>query len=390
MALSPIGEAKGQFAQGLVPRWELNEFLATLAHELRNPLAPLRNAVQILRMQASASPQSQWAQDVIDRQINQMTRLIDDLLDVSRITRNKLELRRERIDLADVVRAAVETSRPLIDAGKHELLVTLPAQPIPLDADLTRLAQSIANLLNNAARYTEPGGHISLAAERQGSDVLISVKDNGVGIPPEMISRIFDMFTQVDRSITRSQGGLGIGLTLVKRLIEMHGGTISAHSDGVGHGAEFLIRLPVAIESTTPSTGPDSRTEPHTSLRILIADDNQDAAVSLGMLCQIAGNEVRTAFDGEEALDVARQFHPDVIILDIGMPKLSGYECARRLREEPWGRSAMLIAVTGWGQDDDRCRSKAAGFDHHIVKPIDMIALNKLLEPLNKRDVAHA
>jgi signal transduction histidine kinase/CheY-like chemotaxis protein len=364
-----------------------NEFLATLAHELRNPLAPLRNAVQVLRMQDTHSPDAQWAIEVIERQTQQMTRLVDDLLDVSRITRNRLELRRERVALENVLRVAVETSRPLIDAAGHELTLKLPDQPLYLDADLTRLAQVVSNLLNNAAKYTEHRGHITLNAERQGSDAVIAVRDDGVGIPAEMLSRIFDMFTQVDHSVSRSQGGLGIGLTLVKRLVELHGGSIEAFSDGPGKGSEFVLRLPVLIESPQrldPASRDDGRTHAASSLRVLVVDDSRDSANTMAMLLRITGNTVRTAYDGEEAVAAAAEFKPDVVLLDIGMPKVNGYEAAEHLRRQRGGDSVVLIALTGWGQEDDKQRSKEAGFDHHMVKPVEPKALLQLLASLQK------
>jgi CheY-like chemotaxis protein len=364
--------------------------LATLAHELRNPLAPLRNAVQILRAQGQTTPDTRWAMDVIERQTGQMSRLVDDLLDVSRITRNKLELRRHRVDLAAVVAVAVETSRPLIDAAGHELTVTLPDQPLTLDADLTRLAQALSNLLNNAAKYTDRGGRIWLAAEREGSDAVVTVRDTGMGISTEMLPRVFEMFTQVDRSLDHAQGGLGIGLTLVKRLIEMHGGSVEARSGGPGKGSQFIVRLPVVVDVQTPARRRKARGGLGSSrtggavagLRILVADDNPDSAKSLGMLLKLAGNDTRTAFDGLEAVGVADEFRPDVILLDIGMPRMNGYDAARHIRGQSWGERAVLIALTGWGQDGDKLRSREAGFDHHLVKPLETAALMRLLESL--------
>ncbi len=362
-----------------------DEFLATLAHELRNPLAPLRNAVQVLRMQNPPSPETRQAVDLIERQMQQMTRLIDDLLDVSRITRNKLELRKERVELESVLTVALETSRPLMDAAGHELSVKLPAEPLYLDADLTRLAQAISNLLNNAAKYTDRHGKISLETERQGSDVVITVLDNGVGIPAEMLPRVFDMFTQVDRSMDRSQGGLGIGLTLVKRLIELHDGSIQVRSEGPGKGSEFIVRLPVIVQTSKSGGGKDpadTAADTASSLRVLVVDDNRDSANSMGMLLRINGNNVRTVYDGEEAIEAAAEFRPDVVLLDIGMPRVNGYDAARKIRQHEWGRGMVLIALTGWGQEGDKQRSKEAGFDHHMVKPVDPRALLKLLSTL--------
>jgi PAS domain S-box-containing protein len=358
-----------------------DEFLAMLAHELRNPLAPIRNAVQIFRGKGLPVPELQWATEVIDRQVHQMTRLVDDLLDVSRITRGKVELRKELVDLGTVVSNAVEASRPLIEKWGHELTVTIPPQPIRLEADPTRLAQVFLNLLNNAAKYTDPGGRIGLSAERLDDHVAVRVKDNGIGIPIEMLPRVFDLFAQVDRTVERSEGGLGIGLTLVQRLVQMHGGTVEAHSDGPGQGSEFVVRLPTAKEIPTAragTTGPEQLAAP-SGRRILVVDDNRDAADSLGMLLRMMGNEVHTAHDGLEAVGAAAAFHPDVILLDIGLPKMNGYEVARRIREQQSGQRVLLVALTGWGQEEDRRRTQEAGFDHHLTKPVEFNALEKLL-----------
>ena len=363
-----------------------DEFLATLAHELRNPLAPIRNALRIIESQGALPSESYRALEVINRQMHQMTRLIEDLLDVSRITRNKVELRRERVEMARVIQAAVETSGPLLAEAGHELTITAPPEPIYLQADLTRLAQAISNLLNNSAKYTEPGGQVWLTAERQGSDAVVTVRDTGIGIPAEMLPRIFDMFAQVDRSPARVQGGLGIGLTLVKRLVEMHGGSIRAASDGLGLGSRFEIRLPIVPEpeaEALPTDRSEERTAVTSALRVLVVDDNKDSAITLSMFLRIMGNETRSAFDGDEALRVASQFRPQVMVLDIGLPKLSGYEVARRIRQEPWGREMILIAVTGWGQEEDKQHSKEAGFDHHLVKPVDPAGLTELLASLD-------
>jgi PAS domain S-box-containing protein len=361
-----------------------DEFLATLAHELRNPLAPIRNAVQIFRAKGSPVPELQWARDVIDRQVEQMTRLVDDLLDVSRITRGKIDLRKERVELATVVNNAVEGSRPLIEKWGHELTVKLPSEPVYLDADLTRLAQVLLNLLNNAAKYTEQGGRIWLTAEKDGGQVVIRVKDTGIGIPQEMLPRIFEMFTQVDRSLERSQGGLGIGLTLVQSLVEMHGGTVKVHSDGPGKGSEFVVRLPLATQAEdrgAQGTTGDRPAAAPAKCRILVVDDNQDSADSLAMLLRIMGNEVHTAHDGLEAVGAAGVFRPDVVVLDIGLPKLNGYEAGRRIREQQ-GEDVVLIALTGWGQEEDRRRSKEAGFNYHMTKPVEFDALQKVLAEL--------
>ncbi len=363
-----------------------DEFLAMLAHELRNPLAPIRNAVQIFRGKGPLVPELQWATEVIDRQVHQMTRLVDDLLDVSRITKGKIELRKEPVELAMVVNSAVEASRPLIEKWSHELTVTIPPQPIHLEADPTRLAQVLLNLLNNAAKYMDKGGRIWLTAERQRDHVLIRVKDAGIGIPTEMLPRVFDMFTQVDRSLERSEGGLGIGLTLVQRLVEMHGGTAEAHSDGPGKGSEFVVRLPLAVERKDKGpqgTADGEKVLPPMKRRILVVDDNRDAADSLGMLLRMMGNEVHTAYDGLEAVRAAAAFRPDMVLLDIGLPKLNGYEAARSIREQDGGTDMFLVALTGWGQEEAHRRSKEAGFDHHMTKPVEFAALQKLLAESN-------
>ena len=360
-----------------------DEFLATLAHELRNPLAPVRNAIHILRARLPPTPELQWARDVIDRQVTQMARLIDDLMDVSRITRGTFELRRERVALEEVIRLAVETSRPSIDASGHDLVVHLPSDPIFLDADVIRLAQVFANLLNNAAKYTAPGGRIAVTAERDADTVSITVQDSGIGIPSEMLAQVFEPFTQLDRSLERSRGGLGIGLALAKRLVEMHGGAIEAHSAGAGQGSRFVARLPLSTQQTAPEAEASSTpVQARGRNRILVADDNYDSATSLSILLNDAGYDVRTAGDGVQALETAAQFRPDIVLLDIGMPKLNGYEVARHFRRQPWGRNMLLIAVTGWGGADHRQQTAQAGFDHHLTKPVDPAALTRLLASL--------
>jgi signal transduction histidine kinase/ActR/RegA family two-component response regulator len=363
-----------------------DEFLATLAHELRNPLAPVRNAIHILRARMPPTPELHWARDVIDRQVTQMTRLIDDLMDVSRITRGTFELRRDHVALDEVIRVAVETSRPGIDAAGHQLAVELPSEPLYLDADLIRLAQVFSNLLNNAAKYTGPGGRVAVTALRDGDMVSVAVQDTGIGIPAAMLTQVFEPFTQLDRSLERTRGGLGIGLALARRLVEMHGGTVAAHSAGPGQGSRFVVRLPVAarpgnarsmalLEERSPAPAMGHR-------RILVADDNYDSATSLSILLNDAGYDVRTAGDGVQALETAAQFRPDIALLDIGMPKLNGYEVARQLRNQPWGRHVLLIAVTGWGGVEHRQQTAQAGFDHHLAKPVDPAALTRLLVAL--------
>ncbi len=361
------------------------EFLAMLAHELRNPLAPIRNGLQVMKLASQNGAVVEQARTMMERQLGHMVRLIDDLLDLSRITNGKVELRRERIDLAVAVQDAVDASRPVIDERGHELTVTLSPQPVYVDADRTRLAQVFANLLNNSAKYTDKGGHIWLAVERQGSDVVVKVRDNGSGIPADVLPRIFEMFTQADRTLERSQGGLGVGLCLVRGLVEMHGGRVEAHSDGPGQGSEFVVRLPVVL---SPARGPQEG-EGHgtgcacaAKCRVLIVDDNEDSANSLALMLQIMGYQTRTAHDGLAAVEAAASFRPAVVLLDIGLPKLSGYEACRRIREQPGGAGMVLIAQTGWGQEEDKCRAKEAGFNFHMVKPVDPAALEKLLAGL--------
>ncbi len=359
-----------------------DEFLAVLAHELRNPLAPVRNAIEILRATASTSPQLQWTHDVIDRQVRQLSRLVDDLLDVSRITSGKIELRRERVQLSAAVRIALEACRPLIERGGHELTVRTPRHPVWLDADLARVAQVLSNLLNNAAKYTRSGGHIWLTAERSGGMAVVRVRDNGLGIDPSMLTRIFDMFTQAGGSGAHSQGGLGIGLTLVRRLVELHGGCVEAHSDGIGRGSEFVVRLPVSpVDAANDPQVKDAPGEPQQKRRILVVDDNRDAADSLCMLLKARGHEVRVAYDGLEAVGAAVAFRPDVVLLDIGLPKLSGNEAARRIREAR-GDEVLLIAVTGWGQEEDRRRALESGFDHHLTKPVDPAEITRIIDAI--------
>ncbi|HEU4433814.1 MAG TPA: PAS domain S-box protein [Pyrinomonadaceae bacterium] len=357
-----------------------NEFLATLAHELRNPLAPMSNMLEVVKRAGGDSETLRRAHDTIERQLAQMVRLVDDLLDLNRITHDRLELRRSEVELSSVIQQAIEVARPLIDAAGHNLTVDLPGEPICLNADRARLAQVFGNLLNNSCKYTSPNGEIRLGAQRDGDDVVVTVRDNGAGIPPDKLNSIFDMFMQVDRTAEQSQDGLGIGLTLVKRLAEMHGGSIEAKSRGEGQGSEFVVRLPV-LEKQTEATAPasDAAAEPSAKRRILIVDDNKDSADSLAMLLQITGNQTYMAHDGIEAVEAIEKHRPEVVLLDIGLPKLDGHEVCRRVREQPWGKDIVLIALTGWGQDDDRRKSEEAGFNGHLVKPVDY---DKLLELL--------
>jgi CheY-like chemotaxis protein/two-component sensor histidine kinase len=307
-------------------------------------------------------------------------RLVDDLLDVSRITQNKLELRKERVSLASIVNSAVETSGPLMAQAGHSFSVKLPPTPVHLDADPVRLAQVFSNLLNNAAKYTEPGGRISLTAESSGSDVVVEVCDNGLGIPADAMPRVFKMFSQVDRNMERAQGGLGIGLSLVLRLVELHGGTIEARSDGPGRGSQFVVRLPIVSDVQPAKTAAGDGGLPETAKRrVLVVDDNHDSAWSLRMMLELMGNETHTAYDGLAAVAAAEEFLPDLILLDIGLPHLNGYDACRRIREQPWSEGMVIVALTGWGQDEDRRRSQEAGFDQHLVKPVDIVELNRLL-----------
>jgi PAS domain S-box-containing protein len=365
-----------------------NEFLAMLAHELRNPLAPIANAARALQVSSSEPEALRSASEMLERQVGQMARLVDDLLDMSRITRGKIELRRERVELAPVVEQAVEATRAQYRTSNHELTVSLPDEPIYLDADPARLAQIVGNLLNNACKFSDRNGRVSLSVEREGTQIVIRVRDEGIGIAPEHLSRIFEMFAQVDSSLHRSRDGLGIGLTLVKTLVEMHGGTVQVHSEGVGRGSEFTVRLPVPAEAGAPLAQPAASTPLAAApRRILIVDDSQDGAESLAMLLQFSGHETHMAHDGIAAIEAARRVRPDAVLLDIGLPRLNGYEVCHRIRKEPWGKDLTLVAITGWGQEEDRQRSKDAGFDAHMVKPVDHDALLKLLASLPSRAI---
>jgi CheY-like chemotaxis protein/two-component sensor histidine kinase len=356
-----------------------------LAHELRNPLAPMNNGLQLMRLAASNPATLEHARAMMERQLQQMKRLVDDLMDVSRISRNKLELRKEFAELATVVNRATETSRPLIEAAEQELLVSLPDEPVLIDGDPVRLAQACSNLLNNASKYSEKGGRIWFQAEQTGDEIVVTVRDAGIGIPADKLPSIFDIFMQVDRSLERSQGGLGIGLTLVRQLVQMHGGSVEVCSDGPGHGSEFIVRLPVVIVSKpSGQVKLDHKTsEAPATARILVADDNLDSADSLSMMLEMLGHEVSSAHDGLEALETAKRSKPELIFMDLGMPRMSGYDAARLIRSAPECNGVVLVALTGWGQEEDRRRSLEAGFDHHIVKPIDFAIVEKLLEDLN-------
>jgi PAS domain S-box-containing protein len=360
-----------------------DDFIALLAHELRNPLAPLRNGLHVMRLASPDSPAVTKARAIMERQLSHMVRLIDDLLDVSRISLNKLQLRRSRVSLSDVVSSAVETARPSVDSAEHHLEVSLPAEPLLLDADHTRLAQVLGNLLTNAAKYTPKRGQISLRAERRAHQVVITVQDNGIGLHAESLLRIFDMFSQVDHSFERSTGGLGIGLALVRGLTEMHGGSVRAESEGPGLGSRFVVSLPIVVaddEGQKPSVAASAGDAP--KRRILIADDNRDAVESLATMLRLSGNEVHTAADGEEAVLLAEQLRPEVVLMDIGMPRLNGRDATRRIREHDWGKRMVVIALTGWGQEADRRLSREAGCDEHLVKPVEFAELSRLMREL--------
>ena len=357
-----------------------DEFLATLAHELRNPLAPIGNALALIKRTGNNPEIQQQAHETIQRQFGQMVRLVDDLLDIGRITRDKLELRAERAELASVIHQAVETCRPIAEGMKQSLHVSLPAESIWLHADPVRLAQVFINLLNNASKFSEQGAAISVAAKRLGNEVAVSVMDSGIGIAPEKIESIFDMFEQVDKSMERTRGGLGIGLTLVKRLVELHGGRIAVRSDGPGHGSEFTVWLPVLVDDGKPAEVVAKTSMPATKpRRILVTDDNQDSARSLALLLKHSGHEVETAFDGEQAIEKAEVWRPDVMLLDLGMPEMNGYDVCRSIRQRSWGKGIRIVALTGWGQDRDRQNTRDAGFDAHLVKPVDVAALGNAL-----------
>ena len=363
-----------------------DEFLAMLAHELRNPLAPIGNAVHVLRMSAADPDRLTWAEEIIARQLRQLVRLVDDLLDVSRITRGKIELKIESVDVARVVAAAVETSRPYVDAQEHALVVSVPSEPLRLKGDFARVAQVLANLINNAAKYTNKGGHISVTAARDAAEIVFQVRDSGMGIPKELLSTIFEPFKQIERTLDRSQGGLGVGLTLAQRLVRMQGGTISAYSDGPDQGAEFTVRLPRDLDAHATEPASEEAAVAETTapldLRILIVDDNRDVAHSTAVLLRAAGCNVDLAYDGEEAIRSVQALRPDVVLLDLGLPKIDGYQVAEQIRADRSNGRSLVIALSGYGQDEHRLRSKRAGFDYHIVKPIEPTALTGLLTSL--------
>ncbi len=360
-----------------------DEFLATLAHELRNPLAPMRNAVEILRLAAVDLPSASGLADMMGRQVSQMVRLVDDLLEISRITRGTIELRRAPVELSRIVAMAVETSRPLVDGAGHRLEIALPDEPVWLDADETRLAQVISNLVNNAAKYTDPGGLIEIDARREGTEVVLRVRDSGMGMEPWLLPTVFDMFAQGKAASGRAPGGVGIGLTLVRSLVQMHGGSVSAESDGLGRGSVFTVGLPAGTCAAPPSMEESPALGDQVSGAerpdVLVVDDNTDAAESLAALLEILGARSRVVHEGTAAIAACETQAPQIIFLDIGMPNMDGYEVARRIRALPGAEAIHLVALTGWGQDKDRQRSEAAGFDRHLVKPVDVQILRSLL-----------
>lgn len=357
-----------------------NELLARLAHELRNPLGPIRHAVKILRARPPTADELDWATNIIDRQTEHLTRLVEDLLDVSRLSRGTIELRRERVEVAAILRGAVEASSALVDRSRHQLKVTYPAGPLFVEGDLARLTQVVTNLLNNAAKYTDPGGQIWLSADREGESAVIRVQDTGIGIPSELLPRIFDMFTQAGTSLERAQGGLGIGLALVERLVKLHRGSVSAESAGVGEGSRFTIRLPVARpqRASAPEHG-DEGSRAGKRCRVLVVDDNVDSVESLAVLLRMTGHEVQTASDGEMAIEAAEEFRPDLAILDIGLPKVNGYDLAKRIRARPWARDIVLVALTGWEQESHPHLAAESGFHHHLTKPVEFDVLRQIL-----------
>lgn len=363
-----------------------DEFLAILAHELRNPLAPIRNSLELMKHSGGDNQLIEMSRSTMERQLTQLIRLVDDLIDVSRISRNKLHLRKETVDFASIIECAVETCRSLAESANHTLTISLPSQPVLLHADAVRMSQVFGNLLTNSCKYTGRGGQISLTAERQGDELLTKIRDSGVGIPSDKLNDVFEMFTQVDRNLERTQGGLGIGLTLVKRLVEMHDGTVTAFSEGPGKGSEFVVRLPIVDELPDDQLKSDAPFEniTITSRRILVVDDNLDSAITLEMLLKLKGHEVHTAHDGEEAVQMAESARPELILLDIGLPKLNGYGVCQKIRQTPWGKKIFIVALTGWGQEEDRRKTKEAGFNGHLVKPIDQSTLAKLFVKIDE------
>jgi signal transduction histidine kinase len=369
-----------------------DEFLAVLAHELRNPLAPIRTAVDTMWLRPIEDPALLLARDVIGRQVEQLTRLVDDLMDVSRITRGNIKLERKPVELAAMVRRAIETQRPLFDSRRQQLTVKIPSEPLVVEGDVTRLVEAVGNLLNNAAKYTDEGGRVFVTLEPANKDqAAIRVKDNGVGIPPELLPTVFEMFTQVDQTLHRAQGGLGIGLALVRELVEMHGGRVEGHSEGLGKGSEFVLYVPLRPDLRVAES-PELRPAPSMAAhrRVLVVDDNRDAAQTLAVMLRLSGGLVETAHDGPAALKIAEAFRPDVVLLDIGMSGMNGFEVARSIRSKPWGSEVVLVAQTGWGQEEDRRRAREAGFDAHLTKPVDQAALMQLIVRQRQQPLSEA
>jgi two-component system, chemotaxis family, CheB/CheR fusion protein len=361
-----------------------DEFLALLAHELRNPLAPIRYALAANKKPGRTPEQGRQAEAIIERQVAHMSRLLDDLLDISRITRGALELKKSRTEITSIIGAAIETARPILDAKHHTLVLDLPSRPVQLEADMVRLAQVFSNLLINAAKYTDPDGRIQLRVRQQDDEVIVSVTDNGIGISADMLPQVFNMFFQSHSALGRAEGGLGVGLSLVRGLLALHGGSVEARSEGTGRGSEFIVRLPLGgarlaigeIEAEVDAIATNA------GLKILVVDDNRDAADTCAMLLEASGHHVQTAYTGRQALELARVFRPHAVLLDIGLPDVDGYTLAGQVRGTPWGRGTVLVAVTGWGQEEDRKRAAAAGFDHHLVKPISAETVESLLQSL--------
>jgi PAS domain S-box-containing protein len=369
-----------------------DQFLALLAHELRNPLAPIRAALAVLRRPNASPAEVEQARQIAERQLHHMARLLDDLLDVSRIREGHIELRMETLEIASVMRSAAQTATSVIEARNHTLTIVDPAERLFVRADPVRIEQVLGNLLNNAAKYTDPGGQIRISAEKLGDEVVIRVRDSGVGIEPLMLPRVFDLFVQAERRMELSAGGVGIGLSLVKKLVELHGGHVEANSAGPGRGSEFIVALP-AVEPNTDELASRAHepeaTQPRAPLRVLLVDDNADSADGLAMLLDLQGHETRVAYDGESALETARRFRPHAALLDIGMPSMDGYELARRMRAQPETKDTMLVAMTGWGQEEDLVRGREAGFAHHLVKPFDPEAVERLLADYAERDATN-
>jgi signal transduction histidine kinase len=369
-----------------------DEFLATLAHELRNPLAPISNALHVLKLTHDLDTKAERMCEMMERQVSHMVRLVDDLLEVSRITRGKIALRRELVALDAILRGAIETTRPLIDGAEHEVILSLPDEALVVYGDPVRLGQVFANLLNNAAKYTATPGRIRIGARQDGDRAVVSVRDSGIGIPPALLARVFDMFMQVPRPADQQHGGLGIGLTLVRNLVEMHGGTVRAFSEGPGRGTEIVVRLPLSSERRRPADvdAPAARAKREVRRRVLVVDDNRDAADSFGMLLELIGADVRVVHDGATALRALEEFAPTIVVLDIGMPGMDGYEVARRIRQQPRGSAVTLVALTGWGQEEDRRRCRMAGFDHHLTKPVDIDVFETLMSSLDGEHGPHS